>query len=130
MRSDKAMECNRDPLFPLEAPILPISLSPMLKKKDYEFLHVDPNRPLSHHIIYRGMKSQLQERVRYNRCQEETRRNAQNRASNLHGRATYTGGSRNMCRAMEQLKCQIIKDGGTPILLKLYLGTHSSSRHQ
>ncbi|XP_020269395.1 uncharacterized protein LOC109844690 isoform X3 [Asparagus officinalis] len=32
MRSDKAMECNRDPLFPLEAPILPISLSPMLKK--------------------------------------------------------------------------------------------------
>ncbi|XP_020246491.1 uncharacterized protein LOC109824328 isoform X1 [Asparagus officinalis] len=120
------------------------------------------------------MKSQLQKRVRYNRCQvkhecyevskntpeaerealwrtpafswidkdswatlctyydsegkkEEARRNEQNQVSNLHGRATYTGGSRNMCRAMEQLKCQIIEDGGTPTMLKLYLGTHSSS---
>ncbi|ONK61138.1 uncharacterized protein A4U43_C08F26630 [Asparagus officinalis] len=72
-------------------------------EKDYEFLPVDPNQPLSHRIVYRGIKSQLQERVRYNRCQEEARRNAGNRASNLHGRATYTGGSRNMCRAIEQL---------------------------
>ncbi|ONK58173.1 uncharacterized protein A4U43_C09F9040 [Asparagus officinalis] len=103
-------------------------------QKDYEFLPVDPNQPLSDHIVYRGMNSQLQERVRYNRChvkhecyEEEARRNEQNRVSNLHGRATYTGGSRNMCRAMEQLKAQIIEDGGTPTMLKLYLGTHSSS---
>ncbi|XP_020255321.1 uncharacterized protein LOC109832315 [Asparagus officinalis] len=120
------------------------------------------------------MKSQLQERVRYNRCQvkqecfevlkntpeaegealwttlafswidrdswanlcayydsedkkDEARRNAQNRASNLHSRATYTGGSRNMCRAIDRLKCQIIEDGDIPTMLKLYLGTHSSS---
>ncbi|ONK76694.1 uncharacterized protein A4U43_C03F31120 [Asparagus officinalis] len=32
VRSDKAIECNHDPLFPLEALILPISLSPMLKR--------------------------------------------------------------------------------------------------
>ncbi|ONK64440.1 uncharacterized protein A4U43_C07F25950, partial [Asparagus officinalis] len=100
----------------------------------YEFLPLDPNQPLSHHIVYRGIKSQLQERVRYNRCQvkqecfeKEARRNVQNRASNLHGRATYTGGSRNMCRAMDQVKAQIIEDGGTPTMLRLYLGTHSSS---
>ncbi|ONK64055.1 uncharacterized protein A4U43_C07F21630 [Asparagus officinalis] len=101
-------------------------------QKDYEFLPLDPNQPLSRNIVYRGMKSQLQERVRYNRCQvkqecfevwkntpeaerealwtipafswidrdswanlcayydsedkkDEARRNAQNRASNLHG---------------------------------------------
>ncbi|XP_020254000.1 uncharacterized protein LOC109831071 isoform X2 [Asparagus officinalis] len=125
-------------------------------QKDYEFLPMDPNQPLSHHIIYRGMKSQLQEMVRYNRCQvkhecfevwkntpeaerealwltpafswidrdswtnlcayydaedkkEEARRNAQNRASNLHGRATDTSGSRNMCWAMEQLERVIEK---------------------
>ncbi|ONK56528.1 uncharacterized protein A4U43_C10F9730, partial [Asparagus officinalis] len=89
-------------------------------QKDYEFLPMDPNQPLSHHVVYRGMKSQLQER-------DEARRNAQNRASNLHGRATYTGGSRNMSRAMDRLKSQIIEDGGTPTMLKLYLGTHSSS---
>ncbi|ONK79855.1 uncharacterized protein A4U43_C01F10850 [Asparagus officinalis] len=171
------MECNHDPLFPLEAAILPISLSLMLKRKDYEFLPVDPNQPLSDHIVYRGMKSQLRKRVRYNRCQvkhecyevwkntpeaerealwrtpafswidkdswatlctyydsegkkEEARRNEQNRVSDLHGRATYTCGSRNMCRAMEQLKCQIIEDGGKPTMLKLYLGTHSSSVHK
>ncbi|XP_020250288.1 uncharacterized protein LOC109827689 [Asparagus officinalis] len=28
---------------------------------------------------------------------------------------------------MVRLKCQIIEDGGTPTMLKLYLGTHSSS---
>ncbi|XP_020248671.1 uncharacterized protein LOC109826113 [Asparagus officinalis] len=33
-------------------------------QKDYEFLPMDPNQPLSHHVVYRGMKSQLQERVR------------------------------------------------------------------
>ncbi|ONK66650.1 uncharacterized protein A4U43_C06F10550 [Asparagus officinalis] len=101
-------------------------------QKNYEFLPLDPNQPLNRNIVYRGMKSQLQERVRYNRCQvkqecfevwkntpeaerealwttpafswidrdswdnlcayydsedkkEEARRNAQNRASNLHG---------------------------------------------
>ncbi|ONK56469.1 uncharacterized protein A4U43_C10F9040 [Asparagus officinalis] len=32
-------------------------------------MSLSPNQPLSHHIVYRGMKSQLQERVRYNRCQ-------------------------------------------------------------
>ncbi|ONK66885.1 uncharacterized protein A4U43_C06F13070 [Asparagus officinalis] len=141
--------------------------------KDYEFLPLDPNQPLSRNIVYRGMKSQLQERVRYNRCQvkqecfevwkntpeaerealwttpafswidrdswenlcayydsedkkDEARRNAQNRASNLHGRATYTGGSRNMSRAMNRLKCQIIEDGGTPTMLKLYLVPRSN----
>ncbi|ONK55205.1 uncharacterized protein A4U43_UnF6440 [Asparagus officinalis] len=181
------MECSHNHLFALEAPILDITYNLMLKRerrhdlcisiigaaplKDYEFLPLDPNQPLSHNIVYRGMKSQLQVRVGYNRCQvkqecfevwkntpeaekealwttlvfswidrdlwanlcayydsedkkEEARRNAQNRASNLHGRATYTGGSRNISRAM---KCQIIEDGGTPTMLKLYLGTHSSS---
>ncbi|ONK72927.1 uncharacterized protein A4U43_C04F25010 [Asparagus officinalis] len=38
-------------------------------QKDYEFLPLDPNQPLSSNIVYRCMKSQLQERVRYNRCQ-------------------------------------------------------------
>ncbi|XP_020257779.1 uncharacterized protein LOC109834216 isoform X2 [Asparagus officinalis] len=32
-----------------------------------------------------------------------------------------------MSRAMDRLKSQIIEDGGTPTMLKLYLGTHSSS---
>ncbi|ONK76565.1 uncharacterized protein A4U43_C03F29640 [Asparagus officinalis] len=55
-------------------------------QNDYEFLPLNHDQPLSHHIVYRGMKSQLQER-----------------------------------------KGQITEDGGTSTMLKLYLGTHSSS---
>ncbi|ONK77849.1 uncharacterized protein A4U43_C02F11380 [Asparagus officinalis] len=39
-----------------------------------------------------------------NSLTEEARRNAQNRASNLHGQATYTGGSKNICQAMDQVR--------------------------
>ncbi|ONK66742.1 uncharacterized protein A4U43_C06F11480 [Asparagus officinalis] len=53
---------------------------------------------------------------------EEARRNAQNRASNLHGPS-------NLYRWLEEhesglcsIEMSIIEDGGTPTMLKLYLG--------
>ncbi|ONK58164.1 uncharacterized protein A4U43_C09F8870 [Asparagus officinalis] len=119
-------------------------------QKDYEFLPQDPYCPLKLLVIYRGIKTKMQERVRGNRnqvkmeCYElwlktpeekrralfqekaEEKRNKVNRESKKRGRATYTGGSRSIVRAKQKVRAQIEESGGSSSALKEYFDTHAT----
>ncbi|ONK67003.1 uncharacterized protein A4U43_C06F14450 [Asparagus officinalis] len=123
--------------------------SPTMAAKDYEFLPQDPYCPLNLPVIYQGIKTKMQERVRGNQNQVKTKcyalwlktpeemrralfkekaeakRNKVNRESKKRGRATYTGGSRSMVRAKQRVRAQIEESGGSSSTLKEYLGNYS-----